>query len=204
MTGPPRLASAFERLRFGAARTLNVRASLPTGSEATRRVEQWLRTKQVEQPGELLIITGRGAGSVDGVAVVREAVQRTLRRLMHQGVVASHQEHTAGSFVVTVAPIRSLLEAPARARARHRAPGRQPPAGSIAGLASASQERLRTLALRSLESLGVRDADDRMIAAEAERQFSLLARGAPPGAAADAWIQDAAARALREYDDHGP
>lgn len=199
MGDPRRLASAFERLRFGPARTLNVRDARPTGSEAARRVEQWLRLKQVEGPGALLVITGRGAGSAGGVAVVREAVTRTLRRLARQGVVASFQEHTAGSYVVTVAPLRALIEAPARARYPAADAGR--PRRPIRGLAPASQERLRTLARRALESLGVRDPGDRMIDDEAERQFSLLAAGAPPGASADAWIQAAAGRALREYDD---
>lgn len=197
----PRLASAFERLRFGPTRTLNVRDTRPTGGEAARRVEQWLRLKQVEGPGALLVITGRGAGSAEGVAVVRDAVARTLRRLARQGVVAAIQEQTAGSFVVTVAPLRALFEAPTRTRARHRAPGTAPATRPITGLAPASQERLRALARRALEALGVRDAADRMIDDEAERQFSLLAAGAPPGVSADVWIQAAAARAIRDYDD---
>src|SRR5258705_116075 len=43
------LQRAFDEARFGAARTLNLRESLPTGAEAARRVESWLRQHQVQQ-----------------------------------------------------------------------------------------------------------------------------------------------------------
>jgi len=67
------LQRAFDEVRFGAARTLNLRESLPTGAEAARRAESWLRQHQVQQSAELLVITGRGNNSQAGIAVVREA-----------------------------------------------------------------------------------------------------------------------------------
>lgn len=203
MRGRPRLSAAFERLRFGPARTLNVRDSLPTGQEAAYRVEQWLRTKQLERPGELLIITGRGASSVDGIGVVREAVARALRRLTRLGVVATHKEHTAGAFVVTVAPLRALLEAPSRDRTDKPRSALTTRGAAVAGLASDTQERLRGLAVRALETLGIRDPEEAMVDAEMARQFSVLARGIPAGQAVDAWLQAAADEALRELDDGG-
>ena len=41
------LQRAFDEVRFGATRTLNLRESLPTGAEAARRLEAWLRQHQV-------------------------------------------------------------------------------------------------------------------------------------------------------------
>ena len=53
---------AFDEARFGAERTLNLRASFPTAAEATRRADLWLRERQMAKAGEVLVITGRGAG----------------------------------------------------------------------------------------------------------------------------------------------
>lgn len=196
-----RATSGLERLRFGAARTLNLRDGLPTGADAARRVEQWLRAKQVEAPGEVLIITGRGANSVDGIAVVREAVARTLRLLRRKGVITGFRDHTAGSFVVTLAPLRMLFDVPARHRLQPSA-HREGPV-PVAGLDAETLARLRTLAARALESLGVRVPTASMVDAEAQRQFSLLARSVPPGEALPPWLHAAIERALLEYDDAG-
>ena len=119
-------AAAFERVRFGPLRTLNVRASKLTRQESAARVESWLRSKQVELTGEVLVITGRGAGSLDGIPVVKEATQKVLNRLRRLGVIESYGEDTPGSFIVSLAPLRSLLEAPARRR--NPAPRTNPPA----------------------------------------------------------------------------
>ena len=89
-----KLWQAFDEARFGAERTLNLRLSLPTADEATRRTDAWLRQQQIAQTGDVLIITGRGKGSDDGVSVVREAVIRLLHALKRKGVVATHEEHT--------------------------------------------------------------------------------------------------------------
>src|ERR671932_247884 len=110
------IRQALEEARFGAARTLNLRESLPTVAEALARAEQWLRAKQVENAGDVLIITGRGRGSPGGVSAVREATLKLLHSLRRRGVVAGHTEQTAGSFVVTLAPMRALFESPRRQR----------------------------------------------------------------------------------------
>src|SRR5688572_10591297 len=107
---------AFDEARFGSARTLNLRASLPTMREATTRAESWLRQRQVERAGDVLIITGRGVGSPDGVSPVREAVRKLLGSLKRRGVVSEHREHTPGSFVVKLAPTSALWNAPRRKR----------------------------------------------------------------------------------------
>src|SRR3954468_15927116 len=108
------LQQAFDEARFGAQRTLNLRESLPTADQATVRTDSWLRQQQIDQAGEVLIITGRGNNSEAGFSVVREAVIRLLHVLRRRGVVSCHQEHTPGSFVVSLAPVSALWEAPKR------------------------------------------------------------------------------------------
>src|SRR3954453_16609527 len=105
------LQQAFDEVRFGPARTLNLRESLPTGAEAARRLDAWLRQHQVQQSGELLVITGRGNNSESGIAVVREATLRVFHELRRKGVVEDFSEHTPGSFVVTLAPMQAMLDA---------------------------------------------------------------------------------------------
>src|SRR5689334_9972916 len=99
------LQQAFDEVRFGPTRTLNLRQSLPSGTEAARRLEAWLRQLQAQQSGELLVITGRGNNSESGIAVVREATLRVFHELRRKGVVQDFAEHTPGSFVVTLAPM---------------------------------------------------------------------------------------------------
>src|SRR5450432_4364369 len=103
MNGPRRvegfagLRQAFDELRFGAARTLNLRASLPTAREAAARLDSWLRQQQVQHAGEVLVVTGRGNNSDDGISVVRDASLRTFGDLRRKGVISGVSEHTAGS-----------------------------------------------------------------------------------------------------------
>jgi hypothetical protein len=196
----PSIQQAFDEARYGAAGILNVRDSLPSGIEAARRADAWLRVKQVENASEVLIITGRGAGSAGHVPVVREAVRKVLFRLRREGVVAEIREHTPGSFAVRLAPLRSLFEAPRRASGQASRPGAASTA--VTGLAAATRVRLRTLAERSLETLGIAAPDDKFVASEMERQFSLLARGAPEAVRSEAWLDEAIERALREYEEH--
>ena len=106
---------AFDEARFK-GRTLNLRESLPTVAEASRRTESWLREQQVAAAGEVLIVTGRGNNSEGGVSPVREAVIRLLHLLRRRGVVSAHAEHTPGSFVVDLAPLQALVDAPSRSR----------------------------------------------------------------------------------------
>jgi len=91
---------AFDELRFGAQRTLNLRDGLPTAQEAVRRADAWLREQQVRGAEEVLIVTGRGTHSIGGVPVVRPAIEKLLFQLRRRGVIASHQEHNPGALAV--------------------------------------------------------------------------------------------------------
>ena len=88
------LHRAFDEARFGSARTLDLRSSMPTGAEAVRRAEPWLRERQMARAGEVLVITGRGRDSPGGIAVVREAIRKLLGALKRKGVVGDVAEHT--------------------------------------------------------------------------------------------------------------
>lgn len=180
MTRPGLVAlhRAFDETRFGPARTLDLRASLPTAAEATRRAEPWLRERQMARAGEVLVVTGRGRGSPDGVGVLREAIERLLRVLKRKGVIAAVGEHTAGSFVVTLAPIRALFEAAPRSGSRILPDATRDPS-VLAGLSVATRDALRRLAVRSIEILGapptVQFVEDEML-----RQFSVLSGAIGP------------------------
>lgn len=192
-----RQPTSLERVRFGPTRTLNVRAGKLTGQEAAFRVEAWLRSKQVELKGEVLVITGRGLGSVDGIPVVKNATHRVLARLRRLGVVETYGEDTPGSFVVSLAPLRSLLEAPARRRTP--APQGTRKNSGIHGLQPETRDRLRYLASRALDALGVKDVSENQLTTEMIRQFSMIARAAPAGADTDGWVDAAITKALQEY-----
>jgi hypothetical protein len=196
-----KLWQAFDEARFGSERTLNLRASLPTPDEATRRTDAWLRQQQIAQSGDVLIITGRGKGSHEGVSVVREAVIRLLHSLKRKGVVAHHEEHTAGSFVVTLAPMHELLEAPRRLRDARRgsAPAPVPDPPSLEALQPQTRELLRDLAAHALDHLGVHDRES-FLEGEMLRQFGLLAAGIPKGAERERWLREAIRRAMEAYD----
>jgi len=191
------LWKAFDEARFGEARTLNLRASLPTADEAARRAEAWLRQQQIAQAGDVLIITGRGKGSPDGVSRVREAVIRVLHALKRRGVVAGHQEHTAGSFVVALAPMHALLEAPRRKRD----PGPQTPPSppSLDALKPETRDLLRDLASHALDHLGVHDRE-RFIEGEMLRQYGVLTSSMPEGTDRERWLREAIRRAMEAYD----
>lgn len=190
--------TSLERVRFGPTRTLNVRTGKFTGEEAASRVESWLRSKQVEVGGDVLVITGRGLGSLGGVPVVKNATHRVLNRLRRLGVVTSFGEDTPGSFVVTLAPLRTLLEAPARRRTPVAQSRRSP---VIHGLESATRERLHYLAARSIDALGVKNASEEQIGREMMRQFTVIARSAPADVDTDSWVDGAISRAMREYEE---
>ncbi len=197
------VAAAFDELRFGREQTLDLRSSLPSGPEAARRAESFLRERQVAGSREVLVITGRGNQSADGVAVVRPAVAGILARLRRVGVVAGWTEHTPGSFAVTPAPITALFEAPRRAGAARsdatHAPMDVDPAG-LAGLEPSTRAALRALAIRALHALGV-PADEPFVHDEMARQFAVLCQSIHPGPARDAHLRAAARQALDELDD---
>lgn len=171
---PPSIAQAFDEFRFGRGRTLDVRSSMPTAASAVARAEAWLREKQVEKAGEVLIVTGRGAGSPGGVPVVKPAIRKLLTSLTRRGVVASVQEHTAGAYVVALAPVTALLDAPRRSRSDD-APPRPADPVELRALAPETRTELRALAEESLVHLGA-PRDARYVHDEMLRQYALLTR----------------------------
>lgn len=192
------LHSAFDEARFGRDRVLNLRAMLPTPAQAEVRAEAWLREKQASRAGEVLVITGRGNRSIDGVSVVREAIVRLLARLRRGGVVRTVTEHTPGSFVVALAPLSALRDAPRR----RRGPAKPPPSDprALAGLSSETRALLRRVALRALEELGVRDPAP-FLEAEMCAQFSHAIAALPVGDRNDARLRALLTNLLAEYDD---
>jgi hypothetical protein len=192
------LKQAFDEVRFGASRTLNLRESLPTKSEAVTRAEAWLRQQQVHQPGEVLIITGRGNSSHDGISVVREAIIQLLHLLKRRGVVSGHEEHTPGSMVVQLAPVRELWDSPKRRRDREppTVPASPP---SLEMLDDETRALLRELANRSLDALGIRDREP-FVQGEMLKQFGALAASAPDGPDREARLRRAIRVALEQSE----
>ena len=196
------LRQAFDEARYGNGRTLNLRDGLPTPAEAVARAEAWLRQQQVElssrgDDAEVLIITGRGNNSPGGVSVVRSAIQGLIHRLKQRGVVASQREHTAGSFVVTLAPVHALWSSPRRTPEAVR---QQPDPPSLEALDRETRDLLRQLAERSLEQLGVRGDRDRFIESEMVRHFCALAATVAADHQKEDRLRAAIRRALEEYD----
>lgn len=192
------LQQAFDEVRFGAARTLNLRASLPTASDAASRVESWLRQHQVQRSDEVLVITGRGNNSEQGVSVVREAAIRVFHELRRKGVVREFTEHTAGSFVVMLAPVAAMLEA--ANRRRQQAPLPPPPAPpTLSALDDETRSLLRALAERTLDALGVRDREP-FIEGEMLKLFGTLAASVSEGSDRERRLRDAIATAMRDLD----
>lgn len=192
------LRHAFDEVRFGAQRTLNLRATLPTAEAAVVRAEAWLRQKQVDRAPEVLIITGRGNNSETGVSVVRQAVLRLLHTLKRRGVVAGHVEHTPGSFVVTPAPVSALWESPRRNAGRGVVTQPALPA-SLEELNVETRDLLRTLAQRSLEGLGIKDTDA-FLEGEMLKQFGALAATVGNAPGREARLQAAIRASLDQHD----
>jgi hypothetical protein len=190
---------AFDEAEFGQQNTLNLRESLPTVADARFRAEAWLRERQVGGASEVLIITGRGNQSPNGVSPVREGILALFSSLRRRGVVSEWKEHTAGSFVVRLGSISSLLDAPRRKRERGEKRA-TPNQESLKALESSTLTLLRRLAIRSLESLGVRDPTN-FTEAEMLSKFNLLAAGITPGAEGEARLREAIAAALEQLDD---
>ena len=191
------LQQAFDEVRFGHSRTLNLRTSLPSAREAAERVDSWLRQHQALKSGEVLVITGRGNNSEGGVSVVREAAIRVFHELRRKGVVKEFSEHTAGSFVVALASMSAAVDA---AKSRERTP-LPPPASppTLAILGPETRHELRVLAGRSLDSLGVHERgaflEDEML-----RLFGQLAKSIMPDEDREAGLRRAIAIAMNDYD----
>jgi hypothetical protein len=189
------LQQAFDEVRFGAARTLNLRESLPTGLEAERRVDAWLRQHQALGSEELLVITGRGNNSPGGIAVVREATLRVFHALRRKGVVQDFTEHTPGSFVVTLAPFGTGKVPSERSAAA--APPLSPP--TLMALDETTRDQLRVLAERSLDALGIRERGS-FVEDEMLRLFGRLAAEAGVGADREARLRAAIERAMHDVE----
>jgi len=199
-TTPRSIDLAFDEIRFGALRTLDLRTALPTGDEAVRRTEAWLRERQVSIGGEVLVITGRGNGSHGGVPVVREVVRKLLTALSRKGVVGGVAEHTPGSYVVRLAPVRALFEAGKRSR-NNPPPIAPRDAAELLGLTEVTRFDLRRLAVRALESLGAPTAEA-YVRDEMLRQFSVLAAAMPTGGPdGESQLRKVIAAAMDAYDD---
>jgi hypothetical protein len=192
------LHQAFDEVRFGATRTLNLRTLLPTANEAAQRVENWLRQHQVQKSGDVLIITGRGNNSIDGVSVVREASIRVFHELRRKGVIARFSEHTAGSFVVELAPMSEMLDAGRRRREQTPMPAPASPP-TLAALSDDTRQQLRALAERSLDALGMRDRGP-FVESEMLRLFGSLAASMGEGVDRELTLRAAIAAAMSEYD----
>lgn len=194
-----KLDSAFDELRFGAARTLNLREILPTPELATARTESWLREHQVAGSREVLVITGRGNSSPGGVSPVRQAVQGLARRLRRAGVVESVSEHNPGAFVVLLAPVARLFDSP-RSK-RHPTPPTPLDTRAFKGLPAETVDALRDLAERSLDQLGIRSPTPAVLRSEMERRFSLLCAGLGETPGRELRLRGAIAAALLDLED---
>ena len=194
---PTHIQKAFDEIRFGPLRTLNLRESLPTAAEARARTDSWIRAKQVERAGELLVITGRGKGSEDGVSVVRETILALFPSLRRRNVITKWEEHTAGSFVVTLAPMSAMFEAPNR---RREPTVTLPVPESLSALSPETHNLLRELAVASLMMLGVHDAE-RFIESEMTTKFSQLTAALSGAEDPEAELRAAIQHALEELDE---
>jgi hypothetical protein len=194
---PSHIQKAFDEIRFGPLRTLNLRESLPTAEEARARADSWIRAKQVERAGELLIITGRGKGSEDGISVVRQTILALFPSLRRRNVITKWEEHTEGSFVVTLAPMSAMFEAPRR---RREPTVRLPLPESLSALSPDTLNLLRELAVASLMMLGVHDSE-RFIESEMTTKFSQLTAALSGAEDPEMELRAAIQRALEELDE---
>jgi hypothetical protein len=190
---------AFDEVEFGSTNTLNLRESLPSAADARFRAEAWLRERQISRAAEVLVITGRGNQSPNGISVVRESILSLLPSLRRRGVVSEWREHSPGSFVVKLDSISSLLEAPRRKRDRTLETSTVNPE-SLKNLDRSTLELLRRLAVRTLESLGVREPD-KFVEAEMLSKFHSLAGGIKPGEQGEIRLRKAIEAALDQLDE---
>jgi hypothetical protein len=193
------LWNALDEAAFGAERTLNLRESLPTAAEARARADVWLRARQVTQAKEVLVITGRGNQSVGGVGIIRQELLAMLPTLKRRGVVENWREHTPGSFVIQLAPMTALLEAPRRRR------GNAPAENAIdsvelAGLEPETLALLHQIASQNLMTLGITESQ-LFLEEEMQRTFSKLIRALPADGDREAGLQQAISKMISEGGD---
>lgn len=191
---------AFDELRFGPGRTLNLRPLQPTARQAATLVEQWLREQQVRGSGEVLVITGRGNNSVEGYSPVREAIVRLLPSLRRRHVIAGYAEHTAGSFVVTLASVNALFEAPRRRREKPATEAATASPATLEALEEETVRQLRDLAMLSLAALGLQSPTRAQLDDEMRRHFQMLSVALPTHGDREALLQQALLRAAEVYE----
>jgi hypothetical protein len=119
--------------------------------------------------------------------------------LRRRGVVREWREHSPGSLVIKLGSINALLEAPRRRREREEEPRGTDPS-SLKDLEPATIELLRRLAIRSLESLGVRKPAS-FVEAEMLSKFNSLAGSITPGVEGEARLRKAIQTALDQLDE---
>lgn len=197
--GPDTLFHAFDEVRFGAERTLNLRPQQPTATQAAHQVEQWLRLMQVQGAKEVLLITGRGNQSIEHYSPVREAIVRLLPSLRRRNVISHYLEHTPGSFVIEPASMAALFDAPKRRRERNRPIENATPI-ELAALEEQTVRQLRELARMTLAALGVHSPTPAVVRDEMQHQFSLLTAGIPANGDQEAILQQAIQRAAEEFE----
>ena len=139
-----------------------------------------------------------GNQSPNGISPVREAIVSLLPLLRRRGVVSEWREHSPGSFVVKLGSITSLLDAPRRKR-DEKSTSRVSNPKSLEGLESSTLLLLRKLAVRSLESLGIREPAA-FVEAEMLSKFNSLAGGITPGPEGEARLREAISTALDHLD----
>ncbi len=193
------LSRAFDELRFGADRILDLHELRPTAAQATARTEAWLREKQAGGAGEVLVITGRGRNSDGGVSPVKLEIGKLLARLRRGGVVKETHTHSEGAFVVVLAPLSALRDAPRRRRDPPPPPGIRDPA-SLLQLLPETRDLLRKVAQRALEELGIRDPEP-FIQREMLQQLSCAVRAIPDCGDREERLKTALELLLAEYDE---
>lgn len=130
--------------------------------------------------------------------VIRDAMLRLFPGLRRNGVIEQVQEHTAGAFIVRLASLRALVEAPRRNRRRTPPPVPRDPA-VLLGLDPDTRSALRRLAECALDAIGISRHTPSFVADEMVRQFTRLVENIPAGADRDTLLRGAVDAALEEY-----
>lgn len=163
----------------------------------------WLRQRHALGSEPVLIVTGRGKGSADGIPVIKESVIAVLHTLRRQGVVRSWREQTEGALVVELGSMTDMLTAPRRHRDSKREkrqpnlPGTMP---HFSGLQPETVALLRRLAERTILDLGVRDSEG-LVESEMAQKLSALVRGLPETGDREAALRAVIIRAIEELDE---
>jgi hypothetical protein len=141
-----------------------------------RRAEAWFREQQATVGGEVLLLIASGDSLDESTRADREAVLLLMYSLRRRGVVAAYAERRAGAFMVELAPVSAMVNAPARGR-RTRMKTAPPAAQNIPSLTDLDPESLALLgdlATRALEGLGIVHTEE-FLADEMSRQLGAIA-----------------------------